>query len=734
MSNGETERQVAGLERAAVEALIRGEHGDPFSILGPHAFAHGLTIRAYLPGALGVELIHAVSGEVLGALEQSSVPGLFSIRIEQQVPYRYRIQWGTGVQETEDPYAFGQLLGEMDLYLFAEGNHRELGKSLGAQFTTHEGVQGVRFSVWAPNARRVSVVGNFNGWDGRRHPMRLRQPSGVWELFIPRLAPGEVYKYEILGRDGLLPLKADPMALATELPPATGSVVSAPLQFDWHDDHWLQQRQAQQGYQAPMSIYELHAGSWRREGGEDGRLLSWRELGEQLIPYVQQLGFTHIELMPIMEHPFGGSWGYQLLSQFAPSARHGSPADFAAFVDACHQAGIGVILDWVPAHFPTDAHGLGQFDGTALYEYAHPFEGFHQDWDTYIYNLGRTEVHGFMLASALHWLRTYHIDGLRVDAVASMLYRDYSRKDGEWIPNRFGGRENLESIDFLRHLNDVVTQEVPGALVIAEESTAWPGVSRPTQEGGLGFSYKWNMGWMHDSLKYAAEDPLHRRHHHHQLTFGLLYAFSEHFVLPISHDEVVHGKRSLLDKMPGDRWQKFANLRLYLSFMWSHPGKKLLFMGCEFGQWREWNHDHELDWYLLRYGEHKGVQQLVSDLNGLYRHEPALHQLDGNAEGFAWLIGDDATNSVFAWLRHDRSGAPLLVVHNFTPEPRNGYRIGVPKEGAWHVLLNSDSERYAGSNAGSQGGLFSESVASHGQPQSLSLDLPPLATLVIKPQ
>ncbi|TBU72778.1 1,4-alpha-glucan branching enzyme [Pseudomonas daroniae] len=734
MINGETDRQVAGVERAAIEALVRAEHGDPFSILGPHELAHGLTIRTYLPGALGVELIHAVTGEELGALEQSSVPGLFSIRVEQRIPYRYRIHWSSGVQETEDPYAFGQLLGEMDLYLFAEGNHRELGKSLGAQLTTHEGVQGVRFSVWAPNARRVSVVGGFNDWDGRRHPMRLRQPSGVWELFIPRLAAGEVYKYEILGRDGLLPLKADPMALASELPPATGSVVSAPLEFDWRDGDWMQRRQAHQGYQAPMSIYEVHAGSWRHDGDEEGRVLSWKELGEQLIPYVQQLGFTHIELMPIMEHPFGGSWGYQLLSQFAPTARYGSPADFAAFVDACHQAGIGVILDWVPAHFPTDAHGLGQFDGTALYEYAHPFEGFHQDWDTYIYNLGRTEVHGFMLASALHWLRAYHIDGLRVDAVASMLYRDYSRKEGEWIPNRHGGRENLESIDFLRHLNDVVTQEVPGALVIAEESTAWPGVSRPAQEGGLGFAYKWNMGWMHDSLQYVAEDPLHRQHHHHQLTFGLLYAFSEHFVLPISHDEVVHGKRSLLDKMPGDRWQKFANLRLYLSFMWSHPGKKLLFMGCEFGQWREWNHDHELDWYLLRYGEHKGVQQLVSDLNGLYRHEPALHRLDGQAEGFAWLIGDDAINSVFAWLRQDESGAPLLVVHNFTPEPRNGYRVGVPKEGAWHVLLNSDAERYAGSNAGSQGGLLTEALASHGQPQSLLLDLPPLATLVIKPQ
>ncbi|TBU84428.1 1,4-alpha-glucan branching protein GlgB [Phytopseudomonas dryadis] len=738
MKDEETERQVAGADRAAIEALVRAEHGDPFSLLGPHVQARGVTIRAYLPGALGVELIDAVSGEVRGPLEQSSVPGLFSIRVEQPLPYRYRIHWGSGMQESEDPYAFGPLLGEMDLYLFAEGNHRELGKSFGAQVTRCEGIEGVRFAVWAPNARRVSVVGNFNGWDGRRHPMRQRQPSGVWELFIPRLRAGEVYKYEILGRDGLLPLKADPLALATELPPATGSVVSAPLDFAWHDDDWMQHRQGHQAHTAPLSIYEVHAGSWRREGGEgedeEGRCLSWRELAEQLIPYVQQLGFSHIELLPVMEHPFGGSWGYQPLSQFAPTARHGSPADFAAFVDACHQAGIGVILDWVPAHFPTDAHGLGEFDGTALYEYAHPFEGFHQDWETYIYNLGRTEVHGFMLASALHWLRAYHIDGLRVDAVASMLYRDYSRKDGEWIPNRHGGRENLESIDFLRHLNDVVAQEVPGALVIAEESTAWPGVSRPTREGGLGFAYKWNMGWMHDSLKYASEDPLHRQHHHHQLTFGLLYAFSEHFILPISHDEVVHGKRSLLDKMPGDRWQKFANLRLYLSFMWSHPGKKLLFMGCEFGQWREWNHDHELDWYLLRYGEHQGVQRLVSDINALYRHEPALHQLDGQAEGFQWLIGDDSGNSVYAWLREGESGAPLLVVHNFTPQPRPGYRIGVPLQGLWEVLLNSDAERYAGSNAGTLVEARTEQQVSHGQPCSLVLDLPPLATLILKPE
>ncbi|HSX63530.1 MAG TPA: 1,4-alpha-glucan branching protein GlgB, partial [Pseudoxanthomonas sp.] len=540
--------------------------------------------------------------------------------------------------------------------------------------------------------------------------------------------------YEILGPDGLLPLKADPMALATEAPPATGSVVAQPLLFDWHDQDWLERRAGHQAHSRPLSIYELHAGSWRREGGEEGRVLNWHELAEQLIPYVLEMGFSHIELLPIMEHPFGGSWGYQPLSQFAPTARYGSPHDFAAFVDACHRAGIGVILDWVPAHFPTDAHGLGRFDGTALYEYEHPFEGFHQDWDTYIYNLGRTEVHGFMLASALHWLRTYHVDGLRMDAVASMLYRDYSRKEGEWIPNCHGGRENLEVIEFIRHLNDVVATETPGALVIAEESTAWPGVSRPTSEGGLGFSYKWNMGWMHDSLKYISEDPVNRGYHHHQMTFGLLYAFSEHFILPISHDEVVHGKRSLLDKMPGDRWQKFANLRLYLSFMWSHPGKKLLFMGCEFGQWREWSHDHELDWYLLRYGEHQGLQNLLRDLNALYRNEPALHQLDGFETGFQWLIGDDKANSVYAWLRKGEQGAPLLVVHNFTPVPREGYRIGIPLAGRWTVLLNSDAGQYAGSNNGSCNEVTADEEVSHGQPYSLALNLPPLGALILRPE
>ncbi len=714
-----------------IQALVRAEHNDPFAFLGPHNDEQGPIIRVYLPGAMGVELIDATSGDNLGALAQGSVPGFFTIRPLDQRPYRLRIRWGEGEQESEDPYSFGPQLGETDIYLFSEGNHRELGKSFGAQVMEQNGIPGVRFAVWAPNARRVSVVGHFNGWDGRRHVMRARHPSGVWELFIPRLQPGEVYKYEILGAHGVLPLKADPIALATELPPATGSVVSKPLDFTWNDQQWMDNRQNAQAHNKPLSIYEMHVGSWRHH--EDGRVLKWGELADQLIPYIHELGFTHVELMPIMEHPFGGSWGYQLLSQFAPSARYGSPEDFAAFVDRLHGAGIGVILDWVPAHFPTDSHGLARFDGTALYEYANPFEGFHQDWDTFIYNLGRNEVHGYMLASALHWLRQYHIDGLRVDAVASMLYRDYSRKDGEWIPNRHGGRENLEAIDFLRHLNDVVHTEVPGALVIAEESTAWPGVSADTSSGGLGFAYKWNMGWMHDSLKYIAEDPLNRQHHHDKLTFGLLYAFTEQFILPISHDEVVHGKRSLLDKMPGDRWQKFANLRLYLSFMWTHPGKKLLFMGCEFGQWREWSHDHELDWYLLRYGEHQGAQNLVKTLNQLYRQHPALHQRDGRAEGFQWLIGDDATNSVYAWLRHGDDGVPLLVVHNFTPVPREGYRIGVPQAGEWQVVLNSDAEHYAGSNAGSHGAVHTQGEESHGQVQSLLLNLPPLGTLILKP-
>ena len=723
--------------RQDIEALINAEHRDPFSVLGPHADGQGgQYIRAFLPQALSVSVIARDTGDVLGPLSCPDVPGLFVGHFAEPRAYALRIQWAGGEQTSEDPYSFGPLLGEMDLYLFAEGNHRDLSHCLGAQVMSVDGVPGVRFAVWAPNARRVSVVGDFNIWDGRRHPMRLRHPSGVWEIFIPRLQAGEAYKYEILGEHGILPLKADPMALATQLPPLTASKVASPLAVDWQDQQWMQERGHVQRPDAPLSIYELHVGSWQcevDEVGEVARQYTWQELAQRLIPYVKEMGFTHIELMPIMEHPFGGSWGYQPLSQFAPSARYGSPDDFAAFVNACHVAHIGVILDWVPAHFPNDEHGLAQFDGTALYEYANPLEGFHKDWNTLIYNLGRTEVHGFMLASALHWLKDFHIDGLRVDAVASMLYRDYSRQPGEWIPNRHGGRENLEAIDFLRHLNDVVGLQAPGALMIAEESTAWPGVSQRTDEGGLGFAYKWNMGWMHDSLHYIQQDPVYRAHHHNELSFGLVYAWTERFILPISHDEVVHGKHSLIDKMPGDRWQKFANLRAYLSFMWTHPGKKLLFMGCEFGQWREWNHDQQLDWYLLQYPEHKGVQKLVGDLNRLYRDYPALHDQDDVPQGFQWLIGDDATNSVFAWLRWSKDGQPLLVVANFTPVPREGYRIGVPSAGTWQEVLNSDADTYAGSNYGNGGGVDTDPLPSHGQTHSLALNLPPLGVLILKP-
>ncbi|MDH4653635.1 1,4-alpha-glucan branching protein GlgB [Pseudomonas sp. BN606] len=714
----------------ALQRLRRAEEGDPFSYLGPHIEADGVGVRAWLPGAESVELLDAVDQSPLGTMVRADPEGLFEGLMAEPRKYLLRIQWPDAEQITEDPYAFGPLLGDLDLYLFAQGNHHELGSCLGAQVMKQDGIPGVRFAVWAPNARRVSVVGDFNAWDGRRHPMRRRYPAGIWEIFIPRLEPGERYKYEILGAEGLLPLKADPVGLAGEPPPATSSRVTGALAFEWQDQEWMDRRKVAQQPGQPLAIYELHAGSWQ---WIDERPPSWAELADRLIPYILEVGFTHIELMPIMEHPFGGSWGYQPLSLFAPTARLGSPEDFAAFVDACHRAGIGVILDWVSAHFPADEHGLARFDGTALYEYQHPFEGFHQDWDTLIYNLGRSEVHGFMLASALHWLRVYHVDGLRVDAVASMLYRDYSRKEGEWIPNRHGGRENLEAIEFLRHLNGVVRSEVPGALVIAEESTAWPGVSHPAAEGGLGFSYKWNMGWMHDSLAYIQKEPVHRKHHHHQVTFGLLYAFSEHFILPISHDEVVHGKGSLLGRMPGDRWQQFANLRLYLAFMWTHPGKKLLFMGCEFGQWREWNHDQQLDWYLLRYPEHAAVRDLVQTLNTLYRQEPPLHQRDGRADGFQWLIGDDSHNSVYAWLRHGENGKPLLVVHNFTPEPRNAYRIGVPRAGLWQLLLNTDEERFSGSGAGTSGALDSEPVIAHGEAQSLLLDLPPLGTLIFRP-
>ena len=582
------------LDQHAAGALATGTHGDPFAVLGPHDTDDGRIIRAFLPGALQVDVLRRSDGVVLARLEPGRESGLFEKLVVDRAAYRLRIKWPSAVQETEDPYSFRVLLGDVDLHLFNEGRHFELARCLGAQAVTIDGVSGVRFAVWAPNATRVAVVGDFNSWDRRRHPMRVRHGAGIWELFVPRIAPGTRYKYDILGPGGVqVHWKADPVARQTETPPSTASVVAQPDRHRWRDAAWMAARGKRQAPDAPIAIYEAHLSSWLTPDQQDSSAF-WDFAIARLVPYLTNMGFTHVELLPITEHPFGGSWGYQPLSLFAPTARYGPPEALRRFVDALHAAGIGIILDWVPAHFPTDPHGLARFDGTALYEHLDPREGFHQDWDTYIYNFGRREVQGFLIASALYWLEHFHIDGLRVDAVASMLYRDYSRREGEWVPNVHGGRENLEAIGFLRHLNAVVAERCPGAIMIAEESTAWPGVSRPISDGGLGFSYKWNMGWMHDTLEYMAKDPVHRRHHHNDMTFGLLYAFTENFILPISHDEVVHGKGSLIGKMPGDRWQRFANLRAYFGFMWGHPGKKLLFMGGEFAQEREWNHESRI--------------------------------------------------------------------------------------------------------------------------------------------
>jgi len=710
-----------------LEALVRGTHGDPFALLGPHAFQHGVIVRMLLPGAVGVTL-HSPGGGVIGHASAVYENILFEANLDHAQPYQLEITWPGGKQITEDPYAFGPLLSDFDLYLMGEGRHRDLATCLGAQFMTIDHVSGVRFAVWAPNAKRVSVVGAFNNWDGRRHAMRFRQGAGVWEIFIPRLFPGEVYKYEILGPDGILPLKADPLARQTERPPATGSIVADPAITPSRSTQL--RRRGDIGFNKPLSIYEVHAPSWMRHF--NGRSYSWQELADRLIPYALDLGFTHIELLPIMGHPFGGSWGYQPLSQFAPMPELGTPADFAVFVDRCHQSDLGVLLDWVPAHFPTDAHGLAKFDGTALYEHADPREGFHQDWNTLIFNLGRYEVREFLIASAIFWLEHFGVDGLRVDAVASMLYRDYSRKAGEWVPNEHGGRENLESVSFLQELSVIIAERCPGAMLIAEESTAWPGVTVAADQGGLGFTHKWNMGWMHDTLDYIEEDPINRRHHHDQMTFGLVYAFSERFVLPISHDEVVHGKRSLLGRMPGDEWQRFANLRAYLGFMWTHPGKKLIFMGCEFGQPTEWNHDAELAWHLLTSENHRGVQAALRALNHVYQTEPALYERDFEPSGFQWIIGDDRAQSVFAYLRLGHEGTkPLLVVCNFTPMPHREYRIGVPA-GQWREILNTDAAGFGGGDLGNAGVLEATETPAHGQSRSIEVTLPPLAVIILR--
>jgi 1,4-alpha-glucan branching enzyme len=721
----------ADAEARYIAALLSGTLRDPFAYLGPHREARDWTVRGFFPGAESVTLLDR-AGLVLRIMTEIDEHGVFAGIIDKLEPYVFRIAWPDATHETEDPYAFGLILGDLDLHLFSEGTHWDMAKRLGAREATLDGVSGVCFAVWAPNAKRVSVIGDFNLWDHRRHPMRLRHSAGVWELFVPRLAAGERYKFDILAANGARLQKADPLARATEKPPATASIVASDISYRWTDDDWMERRLKTQWQRAPITIYELHAQSWLRPEDNPNGVRDWRALADRLIPYVAQLGFTHVELLPIMEHPFGGSWGYQPLSQFAPSARFGEPQEFAHFVDECHRAGIGVILDWVPAHFPTDAHGLAHFDGTALYEHEDPREGFHRDWNTLIYNLGRREVSGFLLASALYWLETFHVDGLRVDAVASMLYRDYSRRNGEWIPNRYGGRENLESVAFLRRLNALVAEQHPGVLTIAEESTAWPGVTARLMDGGLGFSFKWNMGWMHDTLSYLGRDPVHRRFHHNDMTFGLLYAFSEHFVLPLSHDEVVHGKGSLYDRAPGDDWRKYANLRAYFSFMWTHPGKKLLFMGGEIGQHSEWSHDGEVQWSLLEQPRAAGLQRFVADLNRFYAEKPALHAGDCEGSGFRWIVNDDYQNSVFVYERRYGNEKPIIVVLNMTPLVRQSYRIGVPVAGFWKERLNSDGETYGGGNVGNAGGAFTQANPAHGYKQSLDLILPPLGALILE--
>jgi len=719
---------TTALPPEVIAALVEGRHGDPFAVLGIHEADDGFVVRALVPGADTVDAV-APDGTLLAHLARCHSAGLFTGTVAWRVRYRLRAARGGDTWTVDDAYAYGPVLGPMDDWLIGEGTHAKLYDRLGAHAMEHEGTAGVHFAVWAPNARRVSVVGDFNAWDGRRHAMRLRHGTGVWEIFVPELGVGTLYKYEIVGAGGeLLPLKADPVGFGAELRPSTASIVRDTSAFRWTDDEWMTDRARRDPRRVPMAVYEVHLGSWRR--GENHRWLSYDELADALVPYVKEMGYTHIELMPVNEHPLDASWGYQPIGLFAPTSRFGEPEAFARLVDRCHRAGLGVIVDWVPAHFPVDTHGLAWFDGTALYEHADPRQGFHPDWSTAVFNFGRREVANFLVASALFWLDRYHVDGLRVDAVASMLYLDYSRKPGEWLPNPAGGNENLDAVAFLRRLNEAVYARHPGAMMIAEESTAWPAVSQPTFAGGLGFGFKWNMGWMHDTLKYVQEDPVHRRWHHNRMTFGLVYAFAENFVLPLSHDEVVHGKGSLLDRVPGDAWQRFATLRAYYAFMWAYPGKKLLFMGQEFGQGREWDFDGTLDWPLLDVSWHRGVQALVRDCNRFYRELRALHERDCEPEGFRWIVVDDAHNSVLAWMRFGGGDAPpVAAIANFTPVPRPGYRIGLPRDGRWREILNSDASAYGGSNAGNAGGILAGDPPSHGYPCSALVSLPPLGTL-----
>jgi 1,4-alpha-glucan branching enzyme len=699
--------------------LVRGEHPDPHRFLG----RHGDRVRVWRPGAAAVS---ALADGRRVALRRTDPAGVFEGAVPGEARALLEVRYPDGNAFTlHDPYAFPPSLGELDLHLAAEGRHEELHHRLGAHARELEGVTGTAFAVWAPSARAVSVVGEFNTWDGRIHPMRSLGASGIWELFLPDVGPGARYKFEIRTREGHLRLKADPVALRADHPPGTDSIVAGPA-HQWGDGEWIAAREG--AWTAPLSIYEVHLGSWRRTA--EGTDLGPGALADELVAHVTDLGFTHVELLPVMAHPFAGSWGYQVTSYFAPAPRYG---DVAALIDRLHQAGIGVILDWVPAHFPRDDWALARFDGTALYEHEDPRRGAHPDWGTLIFNFARTEVRNFLLASALHWLGDMHADGLRVDAVASMLYRDYSRAPGEWVPNEFGGREDLEAVAFLRELNEVVHARVPGVISVAEESTAWPGVSRPTHAGGLGFGFKWNMGWMHDTLEYFARDPVHRRHHHDELTFSMIYAYDENFILPLSHDEVVHGKGSLLTRMPGDRWQRFANLRALYGYMWAHPGKQLLFMGQEFAQEREWSHEHSLDWHLLAQPEHAGVMALVRELGRAYREQPALWQRDYDPSGFTWLESRDAAANVLAFVRRgEDAGRPLVCVCNLSPIVREHYRVGLPLEGAWSERLNTDSSAFGGGGAGN-GAIVAEPRPWHGQAHSAELTLPPLAVLWLVP-
>ncbi len=713
--------------------ILDARHHDPFSYLGPHQQEDGkVVIRVLRPQANSLSVVLKSDGRVFEA-DLIHPNGLFAAVLPAEAwQQSYELEWHTHEGKTirqADAYAFGLCLGELDMHLFREGKHWRLYEHLGAHPRVMDGVAGVQFAVWAPNAKRVSVVGDFNGWDGRVHPMRCRLEAGIWELFIPAVGLTAHYKYELVGDQEALTVKSDPFAFFGQHGTATASLTWDMKKYGWNDGEWLEKRAKSNPYREPVSIYEVHLGSWKRRDG--WRWLTYKELGDELIPYAKELGFTHLELMPVSEFPFDGSWGYQVSGYFAPTSRYGNPDEFREFVDRCHQAGLGVIIDWVPAHFPKDAHGLARFDGTALYEHQDPRLGEHTDWGTLIFNYGRNEVRNFLIANALFWLEQYHVDGIRVDAVASMLYLDYSREHGQWIPNQYGGRENLEAIAFMKELNHECYFQHPGVLLIAEESTAWPGVSRPVSSGGLGFGFKWNMGWMNDSLRYIEKEPIHRRHHHGEATFSMLYAYDENFMLVLSHDEVVHGKGSLLDKMPGDRWQKFANLRMFLAWMWMHPGKKLLFMGGEIGQWREWSHERELDWSVLLGAEHSGLKNLVTDLNKLYVSRPSLHCLDHENGGFWWLEANDWERSIFAFARTEPNGEISYVVVNATPVPRPGYRLGVTEAGFYNELLNTDSQHYAGSNAGNLGGVNAVPNQWQGQPWSIEVNVPPLGVVVL---